>query len=330
MNTIKFSRADNLATEQHNLELVNVNKEKIFGRELNVYNPCNLNVFVTEICHSKCFYCINNKTNDQLFTSRSYVSTEGYLLGLDKLLSELSGKGFEITITGGEPTLDAERFVKTMELCKKYEIPCRTVSTTGLNLLNPYKEKPLCIYMVENGFTHNINISRMHYDELKNSEVFGTDRNISNKDIEKLATFFKLNGAEMRISCNIIKNCIDDFNKMMEFVDFYMDLNVDTVMFRELIHHNSIKMQEIINAETLKTHGFDYLETLHGLVYDVDVYKKVSTCGGIIAKHYKTLQSINNDVFYSFSFKNGKFINGFTGDKVDIDLTENIKNDRRK
>lgn len=322
MNTIKFSKADNLTTEQHNLELVNINKEKIFGKELNIYHPCNLNIFVTEACHSKCFYCINNKTNTQICMGKSYISKDDYLSAFEKLLNELGGKGFEATITGGEPTLDAERFIKTMELCKKYKVPCRTVSTTGLNLIKTYKEKPLCVYMIENGFTHNINISRMHYDESKNSEIFGTDNNISNKEIEKLATFFKLNGAEMRISCNLIQNYIDDFDKMMQFVNFYMDLNVETVMFRELIHPENIKLQDVISPELLERQGFNCLETLHGLVYDVDVYKKTSACGNIIAKHYKTLEQIDNDIIYSFSFKDGKLMNGFSGDKMKINLID--------
>lgn len=322
MNTIKFSRADNIATEQHNLELQNISKESIFDKELNIYHPCNLNIFITEACHSKCFYCINNKTNKQLCNKNNTLSNEEYLIELEKLLKEISGKCFEATITGGEPTLNCERFVKTMELCKKYGIHCRTVSTTGLNLMKTYKEKPLCIYMIENGFTHNINISRMHYEESKNSEVFGTNNNISNKDIEKLATFFKLNDAEMRISCNIIQNYIDNIDKIMKFVDFYMNINVDTVMFRELIHPESIKMQDIINSKVLENKGFSYLETLHGAVYDVDVYKKESVCGGIIAKHYRTLENIDKNVIYSFSFKNGKLMNGFSGNKINIDLTE--------
>lgn len=322
MNTIKFSRADNIATEQHNLELQNISKEIIFDKEISIYHPCNLNIFVTEACHSNCFYCINNKTNKQIHIKNKLLSTEEYLKSLEKLLKELSGKGFEATITGGEPTLDYERFIKTMELCKKYRIHCRTVSTTGLNLMKTYKEKPLCDYMIENGFTHNINISRMHYDESKNSEIFGTSKNILNKDIEKLATFFKLNNAEMRISCNIIKNYIDNLDKMLEFVEFYMNLNVDTVMFRELIHPESIKMQDILNTKALENKGFNYLETLHGAVYDVDVYRKETINGGIIAKHYRTLENIDKNVIYSFSFKDGKLMNGFSGNKISIDLTE--------
>ena len=93
-------------------------------------------IAVTELCQNDCYFCINNKTNNIL---QNYnCSFNNYYKGLEKLLNELKNKNFEITITGGEPTLDLERFVKTLELCNYYNMKCRTVSTTGLNLLKEY------------------------------------------------------------------------------------------------------------------------------------------------------------------------------------------------
>ena len=89
------------------------------------------------------------------------ISNEEFYKSLELLLDELKNLQIEITITGGEPTLNKERFVKTIEMCKHYGFKCRTISTIGTNLMKEYNNKHLCEWLVNYGFTHNINISRM-------------------------------------------------------------------------------------------------------------------------------------------------------------------------
>lgn len=310
MNTIKFSKKENKTTEQHNLQIANIVDSDIFGSHLKMYTPCNLNVFVTESCQNKCFFCINDKTNKNI-NIRS-LSDEEYIIGLKKLFNELNCENFEITITGGEPTLDIHRFVKTIQICHEYSLRCRTVSTTGLNLMSLYNGKPLCQHMIENNFVHNINISRMHYDESRNNEIFD-GRNLTNKDIERLALFFKLNNAEMRVSCNLIKGYIDNPDDILKFIDHYMDLGVETVMFRELEMCENVRLNNIVES---MLRLFEYIETLHGMVYDVDVYSYKD----LIVKHYKTLENINKEITYSLSYKNGFIKDSFIGNKLNIKL----------
>lgn len=309
MNTIKFSKITNLLTERHNLEVLNISKENIFNNEVEIYHPCNLNIFTTNNCQNKCFFCINHKNRN------TDISDEEYYNSLEKALKELSNKGFEITITGGEPTLNPERFVKTLELCKKYNFPCRTVSTTGLNLLKNYNNKPLCQHMVENDFTHNINISRMHWDEDKNLEILN-GLNITNSNIKTLATFFKLNDAEMRISCNIIPGYIDTFEKMLNFVDYYRKINVDTVMFRELIGRATKSLDSVL--ELTQENGFDYLRTLDGFNYTVDVYRYKD----MLVKHYKTKPNFDKSVIFSLALNNGTLKDNFIGKNISVNLKE--------
>ena len=226
MNTIKITKKTEISTEQHNLEVFKEKDINIFGKNINIYIPNNLSIFITNICNCKCSFCINNKYTNQ------DISDELYYKSLEKVLNELDPKYFEITITGGEPTLKKERFVKTIKICHKKGFKFRTISTNGLNLLSKYRGKELCEYMIENNTIHNINISRM--DINNNKEVMGID-SVSNKDIEKLARFFNMHDAEMRISCNLMKNHVDTLEKILEFVDYYQNLGVPTIMFRELI-----------------------------------------------------------------------------------------------
>lgn len=311
MNTIKFSKRENKTTEQHNLQIAEITDVNLFGSHLKIYTPCNLNIFVTELCQNRCFFCINDKSN-RCINVRS-LSEEEYSAGLRRLLDGIHCEDFETTITGGEPTLDIERFVKTMQICHEHGLKCRTVSTTGLNLMKLYNGKPVCQHMIDNGFVHNINISRMHYDETKNNEIF-VGKNITDKDIEKLALFFKLNNAEMRVSCNLIKGYIDSSDEILKFVEHYMNLGVETVMFRELEQCENIKLNETVEN---MLGSFDYIETLHGMVYDVDVYSYKD----LIIKHYKTLKDVNKEITYSLSYKNGFVRDGFVGNKLNAKLT---------
>ena len=261
MNTIKFSKKQNLTTEQHDLERVKVTGKTLFGTDLLLYTPCNLTIFVTEACQNACFFCINRRGNARIRLHP--LTDEEYINGLTRLFEEIDPADFEVTITGGEPTLDPHRFVQTMRLCRKYGLRCRTVSTTGIHLLSMYEGKPLCQHMVENGFLHNINIGRMHYDEKKNQAIL-KGQNISNEDIQKLALFYRLNEAEMRVSCNLVKGYIDDFEQMMKYVGFYAGLGVETIMFRELVGDDNIILENIVNK---RLRDFNYIKTSRGLVY---------------------------------------------------------------
>lgn len=315
MNTIKFSRKQNLTAEQHNMELADIKERMIFRKKFQLYTPCNLILFVTERCQNDCYFCINKRTNADLGVRE--MTDEAYINGLVRLFEEIDPDDFEVTITGGEPTLDAYRFVQTMRLCKKYGLRCRTVSTTGINLLSLYEGKPLCQHMLENGFVNNINISRMHYDEEMNQEVF-RGQNLSNEEIQKLALFYRLNDAEMRVSCNLMEGYIDNFDKVMDYIGFYTGVGVETVIFRELAGCGNLTLQNIVGKRICE---FEYIRTLHGMVYDADVYSH----GGMLIKHYRTCKEINQDIVYSLSYKNGSVRDGFSGKRLDVRLGNNKK-----
>lgn len=298
MNTIKFSKILNTTTEQHDLEVDIISDEIIYGNKIKLKHPCNLNIFITNVCQNDCFFCINGRHH----LLENEITNDKYFESLEQCLSDLQGKNIEITITGGEPTLMPSKFVSTMKLCKKYGFPCRTVSTTGFSLMEEYKGKALCQHMLENGFIHNINISRMHFNEEKNKEIL-KGNNLTNKEIAKLAMFFSANNAEMRVSCNIIDGYIDSMDKILQFVSYFNSLGVETVMFRELIINNPLLLPSILNFSE-----FSYIETLSGDNYEVDVWKYKD----YLVKHYRTVGK-NDKIVSSLSLNNGILRIGFNG-----------------
>lgn len=293
MNTLKFSKLANKATEQHNLEIKDIQEATLFGKKVTISYPCNLNLFITNICQNNCSFCINKDY------SGTDVSDELYYKALYETLEELKDKSIEITITGDEPSLNVERFVKTMQICKEYGKKCRTVSTTGVGLLQEYEGKTLCQHMVENGFIHNISISRMAYEEDKNRDILQGSKNLLNKELERLRIFFKLNKAELRLSCNVLDRNVNNFEKILDFVEKYKKF--DTFMFRELIG-GTIKLSDIVQFDD----RFTYIETLHGIYYNVDVYLYKD----YLIKYY-TSNRVDKNIISSLSLRNGVLMKDF-------------------
>ena len=301
MNTLKFRNIAIPVAEQHNLELINTKEINIFNKNLKISEPCNLNIFITSLCNNNCSFCINKDY------SGTDIDDNKYYKALEKVLDELTDKDVEITITGGEPTLKIDRFIKTMQMCRDRKLKCRTVSTTGIGLIELYKNREVCQHMIENKFIHNINISRMHYDENKNNKIF-KGKVLTNKEIEKLAYFFDLNNADMRLSCNIINNYIDSFDKVLKYVEFYDELGVKDVIFREIIGENNIKMADIMK----QSHDIEFIENLEGETYKVKVYKYKNK----LVKHYITKNKLDNKIINSLSLRNGRLRVGFGGETV--------------
>lgn len=309
MNTIKFAPYNELITEQHNIETAQVEDHVVDGTAYKFYSPCNFNIFVTNACPNSCYFCINKNASE-------ICSDKEYFDGLKKSLETLKNVDVEFTITGGEPTLNKERFVKTLKILKEYGIKERTISTTGFNLLESYDGKSLIQHLLENGFIHNISISRMSFDENRNNEIFGS-KNISNEELSKLAYFAKMNDAELRVSTNLMDCSIRTYSDILKFVDDNASIGIDTVLFRELVGVDSSIEISPFFAMIKADKNFIYDTTLKGQFYDVDVYIYTSVTTGkkYIVKCYQGKPGDKN-VVSSLSYNSGILRVGFNGKKI--------------
>lgn len=271
--------------------------------------PCNLNIIITDTCPANCFFCIEHQSLSINDDKEGISDSNIYIKGLEDILKELNPNDFEITITGGEPLI-SKNLIPTMELCHRYGFRCRTFSTTGYHLM----EKPEILKsMIDNGFIHNINISRMSIRDLLNAIIF--DKNVNSwNEIRCLVDFFKLHNAEMRLSCNLMKNSVNSMSEILEFVDYTNKNHVDSVLFRELVNNNTseyISEHQVHIKDIIDTSAFTYIETLHSNYYNVDVYKWKD----YIVKHY-TETAIKPSAVSTMSYKNGILRIGFTGKMI--------------
>lgn len=320
MNTIKFAPYDDFVTEQHDVEHASVDTVKVGETEYRFYNPCNLNVFITNTCQNACDFCINKGQTDQF-----RMGDATYYEDLEKGLEKLSGVKLEATITGGEPTLLPRRMVETVRILVKHGVHERTVSTTGIGLLEKYEGKTVFQHLIENGYTHNISISRMAEDEWENDRIMMGDkyssrqRNIGNDDLRRLATIAKANGVQLRTSTNLLSGFVDTYKKMLHFVDFQYKNGIESCLFREL----EGKMQKMrapiawIADAVRMNREFEYIRTVNGMFYDIELYLYTSHETGMkyIVKVY-TNHVVDADVIGSLSFNHGIIRKGFHGDAL--------------
>lgn len=320
MNTIKFAPYDDFVTEQHDVEHASVDTVKVGETEYRFYNPCNLNVFITNTCQNACDFCINKVQTDQF-----RMGDTTYYEDLEKGLEKLSGVKLEATITGGEPTLLPRRLAETVRILVKHGVHERTVSTTGIGLLEKYEGKTVFQHLIENGYTHNISISRMAEDEWENDRIMMGDkyssrqRNIGNDDLRRLATIAKANGVQLRTSTNLLSGFVDTYQKMLHFVDFQYKNGIESCLFREL----EGKMQKMAApiawiAEAVRSsRDFGYIRTVNGMFYDIELYLYTSHETGMtyIVKVY-TNHVVDADVIGSLSFNHGIIRKGFHGEAL--------------
>ena len=320
MNTIKFAPYDDFVTEQHDVEHASVDTVKVGETEYRFYNPCNLNVFITNTCQNACDFCINKGQTDQF-----RMSDTTYYEDLENGLEKLSRVKLEATITGGEPTILPRRLVETVRILVKHGVHERTVSTTGIGLLEKYEGKTVFQHLIENGYTHNISISRMAEDEWENDRIMMGDkyssrqRNIGNDDLRRLATIAKANGVQLRTSTNLLSGFVDTYQKMLHFVDFQYKNGIESCLFREL-EGKIQKMRAPIAwiADAVRTsRDFEYIRTVNGMFYDIELYLYTSHETGMkyIVKVY-TNHVVDADVIGSLSFNHGIIRKGFHGEAL--------------
>lgn len=320
MNTIKFAPYDDFVTEQHDVEHASVDTVKVGETEYRFYNPCNLNVFITNTCQNACDFCINKGQTDQF-----RMGDATYYEDLEKGLEKLSGVKLEATITGGEPTLLPRRLVETVRILVKHGVHERTVSTTGIGLLEKYEGKTVFQHLIENGYTHNISISRMAEDEWENDRIMMGDkyssrqRNIGNDDLRRLATIAKANGVQLRTSTNLLSGFVDTYKKMLHFVDFQYKNGIESCLFRELegkMQKMRVPIAWIADAVRMNRE-FEYIRTVNGMFYDIELYLYTSHETGMkyIVKVY-TNHVVDADVIGSLSFNHGIIRKGFHGDAL--------------
>ena len=179
-------------------------------------NHPNTTIILPGKCQAKCGFCFWNSSDGRIKPPSDYIEK------LRFILLNLPDKYRSLSVSGGEPTLspylaDVLDLIGEEDIRRKFS---RTVLTTnGVRLYSgPW-------YKIDKAIDH-INISRHHYDEELNAEIFNTPALPTAEDIRQFAK-----KADLTLNC-VIPPDFADTEFIFKFISFAKSVNAVAVSFR--------------------------------------------------------------------------------------------------
>lgn len=199
-----------------------------------------LYIKLTDNCNANCMFCANSNSCDYGnldLKKLEYVIR--YLVSLDRLHS--------ISITGGEPLLEYEKLFELLDLIYQINSEIEVqISTNGTNILR------LLDYPNINNL-ESIHISRHHYNDDTNYQIFRSKKVASSKDI---ATFQESLEDKKIININtlVMKDYISNLNEIKHMLDHVGELGVYKTGFISLMKCNAYSKEQFINFNDIFNH----------------------------------------------------------------------------
>ncbi|MFH0936908.1 MAG: radical SAM protein [Candidatus Daviesbacteria bacterium] len=237
-----------------------------------------------EICNARCPYCVSKMTPLQGINDKEPIVN---WRNIQKacLLSKMSGVN-TVMITGkGEPTLFPNQLTQFLEILQKFEFPIIELQTNGIilfekaDIYNPSLKK-----WYDLGLT-TIAISIVHYDPLKNKEIYSPHKS-QYIDLQKLITTLHKQKFSVRLATILIDGFIDTSKKLQELIEFAKTNNVEQLTVRPVnrpkesqnlqisdwVKQHHLKEHQLEEMQSfLNTHGIPLMSLSHNAkVYDVD------------------------------------------------------------
>lgn len=338
MNTLKFQPIREKRQECFNLEDYSFNDFDFEGKKKHVYSNVNLSIFTDDYCNANCKFCVAQlryENKGMMYKKGRISSDEEYFKRLDYVLNYLRPLNPSISITGGEPT-KSKRLIPILQMIEKYGYRKRTLTTNGSGLFDVVDGKFIIQHITDNHFQH-LNISKAHYNEETNKKIMQYENGYcSNEDIAKIAAYSKVNGLRPRMSCLLLKEGIKDKDDIIAYLNFYQNLGIDNVIFRESMDYDEDKMLNLDKMSYLKKNKvrlndvwktmdnderFKPIRQLLGYYYYVEVYKyqnidMVSESANLV-KLYQQKEKAKDTVFEMIFHPNGN-LNGSWEDTDDV------------
>lgn len=179
----------------------------------------NLYVRASNNCNANCNFC-EYHGSCTAFNFQSFY----------KVLRELRDRDIigKIQITGGEPSIDGTKLYKICDTLRNY-FPNTFIgiNSNGYSLDNLKRV---------NHLVDNFAISRHHYDDKVNEEIFGTDTVPNEKSLRE---FIESVGEEkVHFSCNLIKGYIDNLDDVKKYLNKVSSMGINDVGFVTLMDIN--------------------------------------------------------------------------------------------
>lgn len=256
----------------------------------------------TKFCNAKCEFCTFANTAEK-FNEKKYIEV------LTEILK--SAKIKKIAFTGGEPTLYWEQFKSMVQIASELS-PTSTITmnTDGLRLRRLFEDP------ISKKF-NNIHISRHHWDDTTNNEIFKT-KTPTSEELEYVQSLTEDKG-QIQLSCNLIKGYMDTREKLYQYLEWTNELKINNVGFVSLMPVNqysrenfiSFNMKDLVNERFNVSKEWAYKNACHCTNY---VYIPENVRRPIRVYHKNTFAPFDIQETLVFDGENVKL--GFEGEII--------------
>jgi pyruvate-formate lyase-activating enzyme len=223
-------------------------------------------------CNSKCSFCRNQQFSNEIMKDNHKE--------LHKTLKKYSPDIHSMVFGGGEPLLYAHEIFDIITNSRILDSNVKSyIITNGSQklFLEEIESCWLCRHL------NGIMLSRHHYYDLKNAEIFGNKSLLTSHDIDnKLCS--KLKG-KMEFATTCLKGYIDSAQEIINFIRWGISVDIEKFLFNDLQKDVTAvdywdKHQIDSNvfddcAKTLISYGFKFgISVCYTAGYDITTYTK--------------------------------------------------------
>ena len=221
-----------------------IDKIELFGKEIKLTtHSCHLfdqpaeeidepyvNFYIrTKFCNAKCAFCTYADDANKLSLER-----------LEEVFKEITSKIKirKVAVSGGEPTLYWDNFVNITNMALKWAPDSElSMNTDGFRWKQLFESSIYKHY-------HYIQLSRHHYDQQKNDEVFKC-KTPGDDDI-RWASDLQTHPHQIQFRCNLIKNYIDTKEEAFKFLEWSNSVRINDVGLVSLMPINDYSKENYI------------------------------------------------------------------------------------
>ena len=161
-----------------------------------------------------------------------------------------------VHFTGGEPSLELSNL---FEICK-YIKTVSPYTETSVNTNGVYLHE-----LINCEYIDNVALSRHHYSDSVNQQIFGVNNVATLEDIRKVSNINKLH-----VSCNLMKGYIDNTEELQLYLDTLGSVGVQDVGLVGLMTINDFCKEHYINISDI------HMDDLDRIINNRWFYKKIA------------------------------------------------------
>ena len=215
--------------------LLEIRKNYIYRKDFD--NAITIKLVIPGGCNANCSFCYNKHGNKMEIPTAKLKQEwlDTFLLSLEQIVIKIDGKQpISIDITGNEPTLDTEFFIKVMHKLRSFSlknqinrITC-TSNGVGIRKVAPFMK----------GVVDYVNISVHDYDQERRNSILGSYFP-TDADYKEIVKVLLDNGIHTS-AVSVIHTEIDNFSNFRdEFIKWANDIGFVSLRFRYNVYNNN-------------------------------------------------------------------------------------------